>query len=397
MTTATRTTRRWPAGVLLPVVVLGAVLVLAAFVPIPGADIAAAALSGAWAWWIVVALALAAAAVVLVVRGRTTARIAAAVLSILSVLGVGVVGGAQAVFAAQHGVAVDVGALLTQQDGVRDPDHDVVYTEGPGGEPVELSVYEPAQADGAAPVVLWIHGGGWISGSRTDDSPAIQSSWLADNGYLVVSVDYTLATDDDPRWDSTESQIACALAWTEEHAAEYGGDTARFAVSGDSAGGHLALQAAYRAAAGTLDSSCGGSLPDVDAVSVLYPVASPQGFYENPDVVLGPLARNMASTYTGGSPDEHPERYAAITPANHLGAATPPTLMAVGAHDHLVPPSGARELAEALDANGTAHTLIEAPFAEHVFDLLPGSVATQVWRAETLRWFAAHGVASSGD
>jgi dipeptidyl aminopeptidase/acylaminoacyl peptidase len=119
-------------------------------------------------------------------------------------------------------------------------------------------------------------------------------------------------------------------------------------------------------------------------VSVLYPVSDMAQLYTN-----GP-SRNFAQSYIGGSPREHPDRYAATTPANHISARTPPTLLAMGTSDYIVPPDGTRRLHDRLQRAGIPSRLIEVPYGQHVFDSAPGGVGTQVWRQATLRWFRAH-------
>ena len=115
--------------------------------------------------------------------------------------------------------------------------------------------------------------------------------WFADHGWLTVSVGYTLSSDDRHLWDVTHGQIGCALAWVVENVREYGGDSNRLSMTGDSAGGNLAINTAYMANEGTLRSSCGGRTPTVGAVSTIYPAVDPADFHDNNDAVLGGLAR----------------------------------------------------------------------------------------------------------
>jgi acetyl esterase/lipase len=328
--------------------------------------------------------------VMLMRRGSVT-RVAATVLG-LAALGGGVfVGWQQLSVAREHAVPLDVGALFAVTGPVAEPGTTTSYGEHEG-EPLELSMWEPtggATAEGA-PVVVLVHGG-WVSQDWIQPTIASHAAWFAEQGYLAVSLEYPLSADEHHQWDVVEPQVACALTWVEQHAAEHGGDPGRISLVGDSVGGNVALQVAYRGAAGDLESSCGGDVPAVDAVSTLYPVASPAEFYANPDPVLGGVARDMAIAYTGGTPDGVPERYTAITPAEHLTATAPATLVVTGAADHLVPPSGASGLAEALGSVDVPHELVLLAAGEHGFDRAPSGVGTQVWRELTLQWFEQHG------
>src|SRR6202041_4055353 len=88
---------------------------------------------------------------------------------------------------------------------------------------------------------------------------------------LAVSIDYPLSSVDRHLWDITTSQVGCAMAWTAANAAQLGGDPDRISLLGSSAGGNLAINAAYLANAGRLESSCGGTVPRISAGSALYP------------------------------------------------------------------------------------------------------------------------------
>lgn len=107
---------------------------------------------------------------------------------------------------------------------------------GPAG-PLALRLYRPSKTTGALPVVLYFHGGGFVSGSLDDaDQPA---SYIAEHGpALVLAVGYALAPAR-PFPAAPEDAHAAAL-WLAAHAAELGGDPDRLAVAGDDAGGNLA-------------------------------------------------------------------------------------------------------------------------------------------------------------
>ncbi|MGC4007158.1 MAG: alpha/beta hydrolase [Pirellulales bacterium] len=98
-----------------------------------------------------------------------------------------------------------------------------------------LDVYAPADAK-AAPIVFWIHGGGW----QTGDKAQVQLKPEAFNarGYVFVSANYRLLPD--VPMETIVGDVAKALAWTHGHALEYGGDPKRIVVAGHSAGAQLA-------------------------------------------------------------------------------------------------------------------------------------------------------------
>ncbi len=344
--------------------------------------------AAAWAPWLVVAgLAVTVCATVALLRRGSVTRVVAVAGGLVAAALSFVVVTQQLRVAQEHAVGVQIAELFRFTPGDTEADLDARYGEA-DGEPQDLSLWLPeGGAAGEAPVVVLVHGGGWVAGERSQTTTASHAAWFAAQGYLAVSIDYPLSGDDRHLWDAVEPQVACALVWVGEHAAEHGGDADRVFLAGDSAGGNLALEVAFRAAAGDLDPACDGTVPPVAAVSTLYPVASPGGLHGNTDPVMGSRGRELTEQYTGGSPSEYPERYAAITPAEHVTPDSPPTLMVAGKADHLVPAAGAEELAAVLSGAGVARELVLLPAADHVFDSAPGGIGTQVWRDLTLRLF----------
>lgn len=111
----------------------------------------------------------------------------------------------------------------------------------PADPDVPVRVYRPRHARGA---VVWLHGGGWMMGDLETERPF--ASWVADaSGAVVVSVDYRLAPEHS--FPAALDDVYAALAWTVEHAVDWGVDPARVAVGGHSAGGNLAAAVALRA------------------------------------------------------------------------------------------------------------------------------------------------------
>jgi acetyl esterase len=113
--------------------------------------------------------------------------------------------------------------------------------------PLWARVYTPVGDDPPQPVVAYFHGGGWvIMGIETHDG--ICRRLANASGAIVVSVEYRLAPEH--RFPAALDDCFAATAWLAEHAAELGGDPARLAVAGDSAGGNLAAAVALRARVG---------------------------------------------------------------------------------------------------------------------------------------------------
>ena len=119
---------------------------------------------------------------------------------------------------------------------------DVVYlpTSAPGFDAKnnQLDIYVPKKPAAPRPVVLFIHGGNWNSGSKNDLLYRAIGRRLAKQGFVGVVISYRLAPQ--ALVPTQADDCAAALAWTVRHAAEYGGDPARIVVMGHSSGGGLA-------------------------------------------------------------------------------------------------------------------------------------------------------------
>ena len=114
----------------------------------------------------------------------------------------------------------------------------IVY--GDEGADTSLDVVRPADATVPLPVVVWIHGGAWISGQSSNVVPYLKI--LAAEGYAGVALNYTLGPE--AIYPTAVGQLNDALGYLTEHAAELGIDAGRIVLAGDSAGAQLASQLA---------------------------------------------------------------------------------------------------------------------------------------------------------
>jgi acetyl esterase len=106
--------------------------------------------------------------------------------------------------------------------------------EGPGG-PLPLRVYTP-QGTGPFPVMLYLHGGGWVIGSVASYD-ALARHLCHETGSVVVTVDYRLAPEH--RFPAALDDCRAALDWVHANCTALGGDPRRIVLAGDSAGGNL--------------------------------------------------------------------------------------------------------------------------------------------------------------
>lgn len=382
--------RRLALGALTAVLAALGVGVLGTFLSrVPVLGLATGFVPPVMTWVVLVAVVCGLAAVA--IRWRRRGRYASALIAVALAITVGgTVITARMMSAVENaGADIDVAQTLRVfSTDVAVPDAQLAYSTF-DGEALNVSVYRPPAGGGPAPVLVYIHGGGWVAGSR--DAKSADMRWFADRGWLTITVDYSLSSADRHLWNVVQSQLGCALVWVANNAAAYGGDPARLSLSGDSAGGNLAINTAYLRARDELRSSCGGTVPAVSAVTALYPAVDPADFYVNADVVLGDTSRDMAGAYTGGTPTDHPDRYAAIASVTHLGPAAPPTLILVGAADHLVPVGATDRFVDAARGAGIDVQLVSVPYADHVFDARTGSIGQQAYRQLTARWLRDHG------
>lgn len=201
--------------------------------------------------------------------------------------------------------------------------------DGPGGD-LPVRIYTPASADGgAAPVVVFFHGGGFVAGDLdTHDGTARQHA--VDAGAVVVSVDYRLAPEH-PFPAAVEDAMA-ATEWVAAHAAELGADPGRLAVAGDSAGGNLAAVVAQRAR------DAGG--PAIAFQLLWYPATSYDitlpSFTENADapIIDREAIGALTLAYAGNVDLSDPPPMLAPARAANL-AGLPPAYIAVAGHDPL--------------------------------------------------------------
>ncbi|MFG3260442.1 alpha/beta hydrolase [Streptomyces sp. NPDC048172] len=362
-------------------------VVLGAYVPaIPKAGVIGPVLGGQYPFHIALIALVAAVLAALAWRGGLVrwGRVVT-VVTTLCALGALVIGGVQFRAAQNAGADVSFGQVFTEPAyPATEPDTTRTYAS-PEGEPLRVDAYLPSEKEAGkagkagrtgekAPAVVLAHSGGFHTFDKSDLRGT--GRWLADHGVAVFAVDYRLARSDRPTWNKAPQDLVSALSWVRKNADEYGVDRSRVSLGGMSAGGTLAMNTAYRLHNGTIEAA-DGATPE--------PPASVIGFYPGTDVrqmwkddVTG--TREAAELFTGGTPQEHPDRYREVSPTGDVRAGLPRTLLVVGDRDRSARPETVTGFGDALRRKGVDTEIRELPFAEHAFDDAYGSLTSQTSR-----------------
>ena len=229
------------------------------------------------------------------------------------------------------------------------------------GKSLQLDIYRPEKLDKPAPLLVFIHGGSWKSGKRSDYLVYLIS--YARKGYVTATVSYRLLKDGP--YPACIEDITDALKWLHGNAENYGYDPSRIALIGGSAGAHLATLAAYGWNNPAHINDTSDLIPGdqkVKAVVDIYgPVDLTTEYARNHPLITAFLARRW---------DEAPEIFREASPVNYLDKNDPPTLIFHGTSDKLVPASQSDMLKSKLDSLGVPCVLYRLPGWPHTMDIV---------------------------
>ncbi len=235
------------------------------------------------------------------------------------------------------------------------------------GRRLRLDVVLPADAtpQDRRPALVQIHGGGWIIGDKREQGRPLLRR-MASNGWVCFNVNYRLSPA--ATWPDHLVDCKAAVAWVRAHAHEYGVDPDFVAVTGGSAGGHLATLVALTAD----DHSLQPGFEDADcSVQAAVPIYGVYDFtnrlhsygVEMRHWILEPIV--MKRFY-----DDEPDAFAAASPIDRVHAGAPPFLVIHGDRDTLAPVEDARYFVERLaEASRAPVFYAELPGAQHAFEI----------------------------
>ncbi|MBC6460667.1 alpha/beta hydrolase [Actinomadura sp. HBU206391] len=251
---------------------------------------------------------------------------------------------------------------------------DATVSRLPGFRPLTLDLLRPADAAAQVPTVIWIHGGAWLEGSNKHFSPAIApgriDDRLLDAGFAVALITYRFSGE--APFPAQLVDVKAAIRWLRHNAGELGLDPMRFAVWGESAGGHLASLACLTP--GTRSPGSRDDEPDgSDAVQAGVVWYGPSNLLtmqaqSHPAATIDhDHPQSPESLLLGGPVPARPDEARRASPVNFVTPAAPPMLLVHGVEDVLVPAAQSEELYDALNAVGADVALRLVPNADHCF------------------------------
>lgn len=255
-------------------------------------------------------------------------------------------------------------------------ERDIAYNDH--GKRGFLDIYRPAADVSDAPVLLQVHGGAWTIGTKEQQGLPLMRH-LAAKGWVCVAINYRLAPRD--AFPAHIIDVKQAIAWIRQHIAAYGGDPSYVAITGGSAGGHLASLAALTAGDPAWQPGFEDADTSVQCAVPHYGVYDVAGLTDLPGVTtmrdgfLGP--RVLQTSY-----DDDPSAFEAASPLARITDEAPDFFVIHGSHDTLVDVRQARTFVQRLEETSSSSVVYaELPGAQHAFDIFPSIRSAHVVRA----------------
>ncbi len=231
----------------------------------------------------------------------------------------------------------------------------------------KLDVYRPPDSTQPTPVVVVIHGGGWVEGMK--EERVLEMMPYLQMGFAAVNVEYRLGRVS--LAPAAVEDCRCALHWVFANAKKYNFDPSRVVLQGGSAGGHLALMTGMLTPAAGFDRECRGpednywsENPGTSHDPHVAAIVNWFGIADVLDEIHGPNAKGYAVVWLGDQPnaDEIAKR---VSPINYITLDLPPSITIHGDKDALVPYEQSVRLHKALDAAKVSNQLVTVPGANH--------------------------------
>lgn len=242
-----------------------------------------------------------------------------------------------------------------------------------------LDIYRPKNhdPDQRLPVMIQIHGGGWIIGHKQQQALPLLYH-MSERGWLCVSINYRLG----PKFRHPSQIEDCkrALAWVKQHIADYGGDPNFITITGGSAGGHLTALTGLTAH----EKQFQPGFEEIDTtVQAMVPIYGIYDFTEYHNFREGmSMTPFLEKLVMPDSLADHPESWKKASPLYHIHDKAPPTLIVHGSHDALAFVEEAREFNACLREKSTKPVVYaELEGAQHAFEIFHSIRASYTIRA----------------
>ncbi len=229
------------------------------------------------------------------------------------------------------------------------------------GKSLQLDIYQPKEMNKPAPLLVFIHGGGWRGGDRADY--LVYLTHFAKLGYVTATVSYRFLKE--APYPACVEDITDAVHFIFQNSEKYNYDPDRICLIGGSAGSHLAMLAGYGWKKQNTASDTTSALHSKHKIKAVVEIYGPTDFTTE-------YARNHP-TITGfiaHSYQEAPQLYVEASPITYLNKNTPPTLILQGTRDMLVPLSQAELLKHKLDSLGVPNVYCPVPGWPHTMDMV---------------------------
>ncbi len=241
---------------------------------------------------------------------------------------------------------------------------DVIFSTVPGYRPAVVDLYLPPKhsASGPKPLIIYIHGGGWMGGHTRQSAafsnfPQVLAS-LASEGFVVASLEYRLSGE--AKFPAQLQDVRAAVRFLKANAAKYGIDPNKVALWGGSAGGHLAALAGMSCGAPGIDEK-----PQAAGSECVQGVVSWYGVFDFAPMVQRAEQAPVALLGCSSGAACPADKIAAVSPLTYLDPKDPPFLLIHGDADKVVPAEQSRIAAARMKAVGVPVETIFMPGIDH--------------------------------
>ena len=240
---------------------------------------------------------------------------------------------------------------------------DLVYAKH-GDREMKLDLYIPEKGDGPFPMIVWIHGGGWIGGDKNDCVPL--NVGYCQNGYAAASLSYRFS--DVAPYPAQIEDCKAAIRWLKAHAKEYNLDPNHIGVWGGSAGGHLVCLLGVTGKVKKFD--VGENLDQTSEIHAVCNYFGPTDMLTvqdglDPDAEITKAVLGMLTSLLGGPMNEKTELAKEASPTTYADRNAAPFLHVHGTSDLLVPVEQAEKLHDKLRQANVYSRLFILPRAGH--------------------------------